>query len=117
MLLPPALAAVMVAFRPLFDHRVFERATVLVADAVLAVRTRTVGDGTSPFAALRVTGHDDKRFSAYHRVRARWSRLGAARILLGLAADRFAPDGPVVVGCDDAAEVSSAIRAALGTTD
>ena len=100
MLLPPALAAVMVAFRPLFDHRVFDRATVLVAGALLAVRTRTVT------AALRVTGHDDARFGAYHRVlsRARWSCLAAARILLALVVDRFVPDGPLVVGIDDTIE-------------
>ena len=98
--LPPALAAVMVAFRPLFDHRVFERATVLVVGALLAVRTRTVT------AALRVTGHDKASFSAYHRVlsRAQWSCLDAARGLLGLVIDRFVPDGPVVVGCDDTIE-------------
>ncbi len=100
MLLPPAIAAIMVAFRPLFDHRVFERATVLVAGALLTVRTRTVT------AALRVTGHDDTRFSAYHRVlsRARWSCREAARTLLGLVVDRFVPDGPVVVGLDDTIE-------------
>lgn len=98
--LPPALAAVVVAFRPLFDPRLFERATVLVAGALLAVRTRTVT------AALRVTGHDDTRFSAYHRVlsRARWSCLGAARILLGLLVARFVPEGPLVVGIDDTIE-------------
>jgi len=90
----------MVAFQPLFDHRVYSRAVVLVAGALLAVRTRTVT------AALRVTGHDGASFSAYHRVlsRARWSCLGAARILLGLVVDRFVPDGPVVVGCDDTIE-------------
>ncbi len=100
LLLPPALAAIMVAFRPLFDHRVFARASVLVVGALLAVRTRTVT------AALRVTGHDDTRFSAYHRVlsRARWSCREAARILLRLVVDRFVPDGPVVVGLDDTIE-------------
>jgi hypothetical protein len=90
----------MVAFQPLFDHRVFDRALVLTVGALLAVRTRTVT------AALRVTGHDDKRYSAYHRVlsRARWSCLDAARILLGLVVERFVPDGPVVVGLDDTIE-------------
>ena len=98
--LPPALAAVMVAFRPLFDHRVYDRASVLVVGALLAVRTRTVT------AALRITGHDHARFSAYHRVlsRARWSCLDAARILLALVVARFVPDGPVVVGLDDTIE-------------
>jgi hypothetical protein len=90
----------MVAFRPLFDHRIYERSIVLAVGALLAVRTRTVT------AALRVTGHDDKRYSAYHRVlsRAQWSCLSAARVLLGLVVDRFAPAGPVVVGLDDTIE-------------
>src|SRR5690606_35661189 len=98
--LPPALAAVMVAFRSLFSNAVYDRIVVLTVGALLAVRTRTVT------AALRVTGHDDARFSAYHRVlsRARWSCLSAARILLGLLVDRFAPEGPLVIGLDDTIE-------------
>ncbi|MEM1116547.1 MAG: transposase [Bacteroidota bacterium] len=90
----------MVAFQPLFDHRVFERAVVLVVGTLLAVRTRTVT------AALRATGRDDARFSAYHRVlsRARWSCREAARVLLSLVVERFVPDGPVVVGLDDTIE-------------
>ena len=98
--LPPALAAVMVAFRPLFSKPVFERALVLTVGALLAVRTRTVT------AALRVTGCDDGRFSAYHRVlsRARWSCREAAHVLLGLLVERFVPEGPVVVGLDDTIE-------------
>ena len=35
--LPPALAAIMVAFQALFSKPVFERALVLVAGALLAV--------------------------------------------------------------------------------
>lgn len=98
--LPPALAAVMVAFRPLFSNAVYERAVVLAVGALLAVRTRTVT------AALRVTGRDGDGFSAYHRVlsRARWSCRDAARVLLGLVVDRFVPEGPVVVGLDDTIE-------------
>lgn len=98
--LPPALAAVMVAFRPLFSNPVYDRAVVLVVGALLAVRTRTVA------AALRVTGHADGPFSAYHRVlsRARWSCRGAARVLLVLLVERFVPQGPVVVGLDDTIE-------------
>ena len=98
--LPPALAAVMVAFRPLFDHRVYDRAVVLAVGALLAVRTRTVT------AALRATGRDDARYSAYHRVlsRARWSCRDGARVLLQLVIHRFVPDGPVVVGLDDTIE-------------
>ena len=57
MSLPPALAAVMIAFRPLFSNAVFERALVLTVGALLAVRTRTVT------AALRVTGRAEGSFS------------------------------------------------------
>lgn len=44
--LPPALAAVMVAFRPLFSNAVFERAIVLAGGAILAARARTVTAAT-----------------------------------------------------------------------
>jgi hypothetical protein len=90
----------MVAFEPLFSKRVFARALVLTAGALLAVRTRTVT------AAIRVTGHDEASFSGFHRVlsQARWSCLGAARILVGLLVARFVPEGPLVVGLDDTVE-------------
>ena len=98
--LPPALAAVMVAFRPLFSKPVFERALLLTAGALLATRTRTVA------AALRVTGRDGGPFSPYHRVlsRARWSCREGAGLLLSLLVERFVPDGPVVIGLDDTIE-------------
>ena len=98
--LPPALAAIMVAFQPLFSKSVFERALVLTVGALLAVRTRTVT------AALRVTGRSGNDFCTYHRVlsRARWSCREAARVLLGLVVERFVPDGPVVIGLDDTIE-------------
>ncbi len=50
----------MVAFKPLFGHRVDARAAVLVAGALLSVRTHTVT------AALHATGLDEADFSAYH---------------------------------------------------
>ena len=98
--LPPALAAVMVAFRPLFSKPVYERVLLLTVGALLAVRARTVA------AALRVTGRADGPFSAYHRVlsRARWSCREGARVLLGLLVERFVPDGPIVIGLDDTIE-------------
>ena len=98
--LPPALAAVMVASRPLFFKPVYERVLLLTTGALLAVRIRTVT------TALRVAGGDGAAFSAYHRVlsRARWSCREAARPLLGLLVAHFAPDGPLVVGLDDTIE-------------
>ena len=63
--MPLTPRTIMVAFRPLFNHRVYTRATVLALGALLAVGTRTVT------AALRVTGRDAKGFSAYRRVLSR----------------------------------------------
>ncbi|MEL6442826.1 MAG: transposase [Bacteroidota bacterium] len=99
--LPPALAAVMVAFRPLFDKRVFERALVLTAGALLAVRTRTIT------AALRVTGRDDARLGrgpAKPTDRARQALLQLARWL---------PERRVVVVADSgfaAIDLLAAVR-------
>jgi hypothetical protein len=53
---------------------------------------------------LRVTGLGwERRFVNYHRVlnRAAWSGRAAARVLLGLLLDAFAPKGPVLLGLDD----------------
>lgn len=99
--MPPEFAQVMIAFRPVFSKPVFERVLVLVAGAILAVRTRTVA------VVLRVMGlAQSRRFCAYHRVlsRACWSTREAARRLLIQLTGRFVPDGPVVVGIDDTIE-------------
>jgi hypothetical protein len=48
----------------------------------------------------------ERRFVNYHRVlnRAAWSGRAAARVLLGLLLDAFAPRGPVLLGLDDTIE-------------
>lgn len=100
-MLPPEFASLMVPFRPLFSKRIFARAVALLVGAVLAVRFRTVT------AALRAIGlAESANFSSYHRVlsRARWSARAAARRLLNQLVERFAPDGPVVIGIDDTIE-------------
>jgi hypothetical protein len=99
--LPCAIIMVMRAFAPLFSKRVFEHAKLLLAGAILAPRRRTVA------AVLRVMGKSaDGHFQNYHRVfnRARWSSLGASRILLGLLLEAFVPKGPVVMGIDETIE-------------
>src|SRR5215211_5442894 len=56
---------------------------------------------------LRITGLGrERRFVNYHRVlnRAAWSGRAAARVLLGLLLDAFAPRGPVILGLDDTIE-------------
>lgn len=100
-MLPPEFAPLIVPFRSLFSKRIFARATTLLIGAVLAVRFRTVA------AALRAVGlAEGTNFSSYHRVlsRAHWSAREGARRLLRQLVERFAPEGPVVIGIDDTIE-------------
>ena len=88
-------------FAPLFSHRVWDSAKVLLVGAILAPGKRTVS------AILRVMGLSQSRnFQTYHRVlnRAVWSSLSASRILLMHLLAVFAPTGPLVMGLDDTIE-------------
>ena len=99
--MPCELAALMVAFAPLFSKPVFRHAQVLLMGAILSPRKRTVTQ------ALRVMGKSqEKHFQNYHRVlnRALWSGLTAGRILLSLLVSAFAPTGAIVMGLDDTIE-------------
>lgn len=99
--LPSRFAAVILCFAPLFLQRSWRHAEVLLVGAILAPGRRTVA------SLLRITGRArERRFVNYHRVlnRAAWSGLAAARVLLGLLLDAFAPDGPVLLGLDDTIE-------------
>ena len=99
--LPARFAGVILAFAPLFVHRSWQHAQVLLIGAILAPGRRTVT------SLLRITGHSRERhFVNYHRVlsRAAWCPRGGARILLGLLLDAFAPSGPVVMALDDTIE-------------
>lgn len=99
--LPRAIASAILPFRPLFSSRVFAHARDLVVGAILAPGRRTVA------SVLRILGRsDDPNFGRYHRVlsRARWSAFSAAKALLRLLVDRFAPEGEVVLGLDDTIE-------------
>ena len=93
---------VLAPFVPLFSKRVWRHAQVLLAGAILAPGRRTVT------AALRAMGlAQSKQFHRYHRVlnRAVWSGREAGRVLLGLLARTFAPDGePLVIGVDETLE-------------
>ena len=99
--LPSRFAAVILCFAPLFRRRVWRHAEVLLVGAILAPGRRTVT------SLLRISGlAQERRFVNYHRVlnRAAWSGRAAARVLLGLLLDAFAPRGPVVLGLDDTIE-------------
>ncbi len=99
--LPTAMIQTLAPFAPLFSKRVWEHAQVLLAGAILAPGTRTVG------SALRAVGLDrEKRFHRYHRVlsRAAWSSREAGRVLLGLLVETLVPEGPLIVGIDETLE-------------
>src|ERR671913_1019588 len=99
--LPARVAAVILAFAPLFVHRSWRHARVLLIGAILAPGQRTVT------SLLRITGRShERRFVNYHRVlsRAAWCPRAGARILLGLLIAAFAPSGPVVMALDDTVE-------------
>src|SRR4051812_47463335 len=99
--LPARFAGIMVAFAPLFVHRTWRHARVLLVGAILTPGRRTVA------SVLRITGRArERRFGNYHRVlsRAAWDPRAGARILLGLLIDAFAPRGPVVMALDGTIE-------------
>jgi len=98
---PPLFASVFHVFASLFSDRVWRHAQVLLIGAILAPGQRTVT------SCLRIMGlGGEHRFVNYHRVlnRARWSGRVASRLLLNLLVQRFAPQGPIVLGIDDTIE-------------
>jgi DDE superfamily endonuclease len=99
--LPARFAGVILAFAPLFVHRTWRHARVLIIGAILAPGRRTVA------SLLRITARArERRFGNYHRVlsRAAWDPRAGARILLGLLINAFVPSGPVVMALDDTIE-------------
>jgi hypothetical protein len=99
--LPDDIIAILAAFAPLFSAPVFAHVQVLLTGAILTPHRRTVA------SSLRAMGlAQDKRFGKYHRVLSRdvWSSRLAARILLRLLVQTFAPQGPLVLGIDETLE-------------
>jgi hypothetical protein len=73
--LPTRFAVVILAFAPLFVHRSWQHARVLLVGAILTPGRRTVA------SLLRITGHSRERhFVNYHRV---LSRRGGDLVLVG----------------------------------
>ena len=99
--LPARFAGIILTFAPLFVHRSWQHARVLLVGAILTPGRRTVA------SVLRIMGRSgERRFVNYHRVlsRAAWCPRTGARILLGLLINAFAPSGPVVLALDDTIE-------------
>ena len=99
--LPARFAELILAFAPLFVHRSWRHAQLLLIGAILTPGRRTVA------SALRIMGRaQDRRFVNVHRIlnRAAWSPRAGGRILLGLLIAAFAPRGPVVLALDDTIE-------------
>jgi hypothetical protein len=100
--LPETIILVLAPFAPLFSHRVWVHAQLLLVGAMLSPGARTVT------AALRVMGlATERRFTNDHRVlnRATWSARHASQILLGgLITGLVPPGATVVLGADDTVE-------------
>jgi hypothetical protein len=99
--LPPRFATVILFFAPLFRHRSWRHAEVLLLGAILAPGQRTVT------SILRIGGLSrERRFVNYHRVlnRAAWAARAASRRLLALRLTAVLPSGPVLLGIDDTIE-------------
>ena len=99
--LPARFAAIIVAFAPLFRHRTWRHAEVLLVGAILAPGKRTVT------SLLRIAGLSRERhFVNYHRVLSRAAGTDARRPGCCWAC-WFTPSfhtGPVLLGLDDTIE-------------
>jgi hypothetical protein len=100
--LPEAIILVLAPFAPLFSHRVWFHAQLLLLGAILTPGARTVT------AALRATGlAAERHFTNDHRVlnRATWSaRQGGGMLLSLLVTLLVPPEATIVLGADDTVE-------------
>src|SRR5687767_15965203 len=100
--LPEAIILVLAPFTPLFSHRVWCHAQLLLLGAILTPGARTVT------AALRAMGLAmERRFTNYHRVlnRATWSARQGSRMLLSMLVTVLVPpEATIVLGADDTVE-------------
>ena len=99
--LPTRFAGIILAFAPLFVHRSWRHAQLLLIGAILVPGQRTVTN------VLRITGHTrDRHFVNVHRVlnRAAWCPRTGSHILLRMLISAFMPRGPVIMALDDTIE-------------
>src|SRR5918992_3622720 len=99
---PGAIILVLAPFAPLFSHRVWLHAQILLLGAMLTPGACTVT------AVLRAMGLAvERHFTNYHRVlnRATWSARQGSQILLGQLITRLVPsEAALVLGADDTVE-------------
>ena len=101
LLLPARFAGIILAFAPLFVHRSWRHAQLLLIGAILTPGRRTVT------SVLRILDRaQERRFVNVHRVlnRAAWCPRCGSRILLGMLISAFAPRGLVILALDDTIE-------------
>src|SRR3954470_7268521 len=99
--LPARFAGLILAFAPLFVHRSWRHAQLLLIGAILTPGRRTVA------SLPRLMGRShERRFVNFHRIltRAAWCPRAGSRILLRLLMDAFASHGPVVLALDETIE-------------
>lgn len=99
--LPARFAGIILAFAPLFVHRSWRHAQLLLIGAILTPGRRTVT------SVLRILGRaQERRFVNVHRIlsRAVWCPRCGSRVLLGMLISAFAPRGPVILALDDTIE-------------
>jgi hypothetical protein len=99
--LPARFAGLILAFAPLFVHRSWRHAQLLLVGAILTPGRRTVT------GVLRIMGRaHERQFVNVHRIlnRAAWCPRSGSRILLTRLVGAFAPHGPVVLALDDTIE-------------
>lgn len=96
--LPKAAEPLISAFSIAFTRPTFQRATVLILGAIMALRHRTVTN------LLQTTGTlSQGHWSDFHRVLSLrvWSNWPLGRVLTALVLDLLSPDQPVVLAVDD----------------
>jgi hypothetical protein len=98
MRLPKAAEPLIAPFSIAFTRPTFQRVTVLILGAIMAVRQRTV-TGMLRAAGRLAKGH----WSDFHRVLSLrvWSNWPLGRVLASLVVELLPPDQPVVVPVDD----------------
>jgi hypothetical protein len=100
--LPEAIILVLTPFAPLFSHRVWPHAQVLLLGAMLVPAAGTVTVALWGMGLAR-----ERRFINYHRVLnwSTWSARQGGRILLGLLITLLMPPGTTIVfEADDTVE-------------
>jgi polynucleotide 5'-kinase involved in rRNA processing len=109
--LPARFAGINLAFAPLFVHRSWRHAQLLLIGAILTPGRRTVT------SVLRIMGRaQERRFVNRILNRTAWCPRSGSRVLLGMLVSAFTPRGPVILALDDTIERRRGKRIAKAST-